>query len=62
VFSEYSREGIAVDYSHVILCRQESALMTLNSRELWQEKDVMVILYLGDVVMVQDVSDDFTIE
>jgi hypothetical protein len=36
--------------------------MTLNSRELWQEKDVMVILYLGDVVMVQDVSDDFTIE
>ena len=46
----------------VCICRQESARMTLNSRELWQEKDVMVILYLADVVMVQDVSDDFTIE
>lgn len=62
VFPEYSREGIAVDCGHVILCRQGSARMTLNFRELRQEKDVMVILYPGDVVMVQDVSDDFAIE
>lgn len=62
VFPEYSREGIAVDCGHVILCRQGSARMTLNFRELRQEKDVMVILYPGDVVMVQDVSGDFAIE
>ena len=62
VFPEYSREGIAVDCGHVILCRQGSARMTLNFRELRQEKDVTVILYPGDVVMVQDVSDDFAIE
>lgn len=62
VFPEYSREGIAVDCGHVILCRQGSARMTLNFRELRQEKDVMVILYPGDVVMVQDLSDDFAIE
>lgn len=62
VFPEYSREGIAVDCGHVILCRQGSAQMTLNFRELRQEKDVMVILYPGDVVMVQDVSDDLAIE
>lgn len=62
VFPEYSREGIAVDCGHVILCRQGSARMTLNFRELRQEKDVTVILYPGDVVMVQDLSDDFAIE
>lgn len=62
VFPEYSREGIAVDCGHVILCRQGSARMTLNFRELLQEKDVTVILYPGDVVMVQDVSNDFAIE
>lgn len=36
--------------------------MTLNFREVRQEKGVTVILYPGDVVMVQDVSDDFEIE
>lgn len=62
IFPEYSREGIAVDCGHVILCRQGSARMTLNFRELRQEKGMTVILYPGDVVMVQDVSNDFAIE
>lgn len=62
VFPEYSREGIAVDCGHVIICRQGSALMTLNFRELKQEKDTIVILYPGDVVMVNNVSNDFAIE
>lgn len=62
VFPEYSREGIAVDCGHVIICRQGSALMTLNFVELKQEKDTIVILYPGDVVMVKNVSDDFAIE
>lgn len=52
----------AVDSGHVILCHRGAARMTLNFREVRQEKGVTVILYPGDVVMVQDVSDDFEIE
>ena len=36
--------------------------MALNFREVRQEKGVTVILYPGDVVMVQDVNNDFEIE
>jgi AraC-like DNA-binding protein len=62
VCPEYTKQGIAVDCGHVILVRRGSATLKINFRQVRQEKDVVVILFPGDVVMVEDVSADFELE
>lgn len=62
VFQEYIKDKIVVDCGHIILVRKGSATLKVNFREVQQKKDVVVILFPGDAVMVENVSPDFEIE
>lgn len=62
VFSEYTREGIAVDCGHIILSRKGTATLRINFQQVEQKKDNVVILFPGDVVMVEQANDDFELE
>lgn len=62
VFPEYTYEGIAVDYGEVILSRHGEATLRINFQKVSQKKNNIVILFPGDVVMVEKHSPDFELE
>lgn len=55
-------EAEVIDYGAIILCTAGSAIMTIDFKDWRLEKDAVMTLFPNDVVMLNDVSEDFEAE
>lgn len=55
-------EAEVIDYGAIILCTAGSAIMTIDFKDWQLEKDTVITLFPNDVVMLNDVSEDFEAE
>lgn len=62
VISDFLREGIAIDYVNIICIRRGRALLSVNLERVVEVPGMTLILFPGDVVKVEEVSDDFELE
>lgn len=59
---EFEREGIVIDGGEIIIIRKGWIKLGINYRTVEQPEGSVTVLYPGDIVMVEDHSDDAELE
>lgn len=62
VYPEYTRQGIAIDSGRIIVCRSGRAVLRVNFQRIEERADTIVVLFKGDVIMVEEYSSDFSLD
>ena len=59
---DFLREGIAIDYANLICITKGRAVLSVNLERVVEVPGVTVFLFPGDVVKVEEASEDFELE
>lgn len=62
VYPEYTQQGIAIDSGRIIVCRSGHAVLRVNFQRIEERANTIVVLFKGDVIMVEEHSDDFALD
>jgi len=62
VIPTFLREGVAIDYCNLICIRKGRAVLSVNLKRVLEVPGVTLLLFPGDVVKVEEASDDFELE
>lgn len=59
---EWRTDPMAIDFGAIIICRHGEATMCIDFKNWQLHVDAVIIIFPGEVLILQDVSDDFEVE